>query len=282
METSREMTALSLDLRGKGKSLGFVPTMGALHDGHMSLLTRARGENDVLILSLFVNPTQFGPGEDYEAYPRDREGDLRKAEGAGADLVFAPPVGEMYPPDDRTCVRVEGLSERLCGAFRPGHFQGVATVVAKLFGIVRPHRAYFGKKDYQQWVIVRRMVEDLRMGVEVIGCPTVREEDGLAMSSRNAYLSEAERVRARSLPKALAGIREAVRGGARQSTPLLAEARRRMEEAGLRVDYVALVHPKTLDDLERVEGPAVALAAAWCGRARLIDNVEIGEREGGQ
>ena len=230
-------------------------------------------------MSLFVNPTQFAPGEDYEAYPRDREGDLGKAQEAGVDLVFAPTVEEMYPPGDKTPVRVEGLSRKLCGAFRPGHFQGVTTAVAKLFEIVRPHRAYFGKKDYQQWVILRRMTEDLGMEVEVIGCPTVRDPDGLATSSRNVYLSEVERAQARALPRALRGIQEAVRAGDHTSAPLVAEARRLMEEAGLRVEYVALVHPETLEDLEKIKSPAVALAVVWCGRARLIDNVELGEGE---
>ncbi len=279
LEASREMTKVSLDLRAKGKTVAFVPTMGALHRGHISLLERAKGENNVLVMSLFVNPTQFAPGEDYEAYPRDREGDLRKAQEAGVDLVFAPTVEEMYPPGDKTPVRVEGLSEKLCGAFRRGHFQGVTTVVATLFEIVQPHRAYFGKKDYQQWVILRRMTADLGMEIEVIGCPTVRDPDGLATSSRNAYLSEVGRAQARALPQALRGIQEAVRGGDSTPAPLVAEARRLMEEAGLQVEYVALVHPETLEDLEKVEGPAVALAAVWCGRARLIDNVELGEGE---
>jgi len=279
LEASREMTKVSLDLRAKGEEIALVPTMGALHGGHVSLLERARGENNVLVMSLFVNPTQFAPGEDYEAYPRDRAGDLGKAQEAGVDLVFAPTVEEMYPPRDKTPVRVDGLSERLCGVFRPGHFQGVTAAVAKLFEIVRPHRAYFGKKDYQQWVILRRMTQDLGMEVEVIGCPTVRDPDGLATSSRNVYLSEVERAQARALPRALRGVQEAVRGGDSTPVPLVAEARRLMKEAGLQVEYVALVHPETLEDLEKVEGPAVVLAAVWCGRARLIDNMELGEGE---
>ena len=261
--------------RGEGKTLGLVPTMGALHEGHLSLIRRARKENEIVMISIFVNPAQFGPGEDYDAYPSDEERDLKKAEKEGVDLVFLPAVEEIYPPGDRTVVEVEGLSERLCGASRPGHFRGVATVVARLIAICVPHRAYFGKKDYQQWVILRRMVSDLRMDVEIVGCPTVREPDGLALSSRNRYLNEGERARALGLRRALLGISEGVQNGAKETAPLLADARKVMEEHGLRVDYVAVVHPETFEDLEKIEGPAVALGAAWCGKTRLIDNLEL-------
>ncbi|MFQ5912822.1 MAG: pantoate--beta-alanine ligase [Nitrospinota bacterium] len=275
LSTANAMNERARRLRAEGRTLGLVPTMGAFHEGHLSLIRRAREENDVVTVSIFVNPTQFGPGEDFQTYPQDEEGDLRKAREEGVDLVFMPPVEEMYPPHDRTFVEVEGLSERLCGAFRPGHFRGVTTVVAKLFAICIPGRAYFGKKDYQQWVILRRMDFDLRMGVEIIGCPTIREPDGLALSSRNLYLNQEERARAVGLRRALVGISEAVREGAEAAAPLLADAREVMEKHGLQVDYVAVVHPETLEDLDEIKGPAVALGAVWCEKARLIDNIEL-------
>ncbi|MBI2880083.1 MAG: pantoate--beta-alanine ligase [Candidatus Tectomicrobia bacterium] len=273
--SARGMREAALRFRAEGKSVGLVPTMGMLHEGHLSLMRRARRENEVVAVSIFVNPAQFGPGEDFEAYPRDPAGDLEKGAREGVDVVFMPGPEEIYPPGDRTFVEVRDLSDRLCGAFRPGHFRGVTTVVAKLFALCRPHRVYFGRKDYQQWVIIRRMARDLWMDVEVIGCPTVREADGLALSSRNLYLSTEERVAALGLRRGLVGISEAFQKGARETGPLLEGARRVMEESGLRVDYAAVVHPETLEDLERIEGPAVALGAAWCGRARLIDNLEL-------
>jgi pantoate--beta-alanine ligase len=262
-------------LRAEGKRLGLVPTMGMFHEGHLGLMRRARKENDVLAVSLFVNPAQFGPGEDFESYPRNQEADLRKAEDEGVDLVFMPGVEEIYPPGDRTFIEVEGLSDVLCGERRPGHFRGVTTVVAKLFALCLPHRAYFGKKDFQQWVIIRRMVSDLRMDVEVVGCPTARERNGLALSSRNIYLDDEDRASAVGLRRALLAVSEGFRGGSEDVPALVEVASKVLEDHGLRRDYLVIVHPETLVGLDRVTGPAVVLGAVWCGKARLIDNLEL-------
>ncbi|MDP6085817.1 MAG: pantoate--beta-alanine ligase [Nitrospinota bacterium] len=262
-------------LRAERKRLGLVPTMGMFHEGHLSLMRRARKENDVLTVSLFVNPAQFGPGEDFESYPRDQEADLRKAEEEGVDLVFMPGVEEIYPPGDRTFIEVEGLSDVLCGERRPGHFRGVTTVVAKLFAVCLPHRAYFGKKDFQQWVIIRRMVSDLRMDVEVVGCPTVRERNGLAHSSRNFYLDDDDRARAIGLRRALQAVSEDFREGRKDPPALIGIASKVLEAHGLRRDYLVIVHPETLVSLDEITGPAVVLGAVWCGKARLIDNLEL-------
>ncbi len=262
-------------LRAEGKRLGFVSTMGMFHEGHLALMRRARKENDVLTVSLFVNPAQFGPGEDFESYPRNQEMDLRKAENEGVDLVFMPGVEEIYPPGDRTFIEVEGLSDVLCGERRPGHFRGVTTVVAKLFALCLPHRAYFGKKDFQQWVIIRRMVSDLRMDVEVVGCPTTRERNGLALSSRNIYLDDEDRARAVGLRRALLSVSEGFRGGDGDVLALVEIASKILEEHGLRRDYLVIVHPETLVSLDEITGEAVVLGAVWCGKARLIDNLEL-------
>ena len=262
-------------LRAEGKRLGLVPTMGMFHEGHLGLMRRARKENDVLTISLFVNPAQFGPGEDFESYPRNQEADLRKAEDEGVDLVFMPGVEEIYPPGDRTFIEVEGLSDVLCGERRPGHFRGVTTVVAKLFALCLPYRAYFGKKDFQQWVIIRRMVSDLRMDVEVVGCPTAREQNGLALSSRNIYLDDEDRACAVGLRRALLAVSEGIRGEGGDVPALVEVASKVLEEYGLRRDYLVIVHPETLVGLDRVTGPAVVLGAVWCGKARLIDNLEL-------
>ena len=270
------MNEMARGFRAEGRTHGLVPTMGMFHEGHLSLMRRARKENDGVTVSLFVNPAQFGPGEDFSSYPRNREADLRRAEDEGVDLLFMPDVEEMYPPGDRTFIEVQGLSDVLCGQRRPGHFRGVTTVVAKLFAVCAPGRAYFGKKDYQQWVIIRRMVSDLRMDVEVVGCPTVRERSGLAHSSRNFHLDDEERARAPGLRRALLGISEGLQGGCREASALLEIAAKVLEGHGLRRDYLAIVHPETLVNLEEITGPAVALGAVWCGKARLIDNLELG------
>ena len=268
-----------------GKTIGFVPTMGYLHEGHLSLLRRARAENDVVVLSIFVNPLQFGPNEDYETYPRDEERDLRMAREAGADYVFLPDVRVMYPRPLLTTVRVSGITERLCGASRPGHFEGVATVVLKLLNIVQPDRAYFGLKDLQQVAVVQRMVEDLNVPVEIVPCPTVREPDGLAMSSRNVYLAPEERRQARVLSESLRLAEDWIR---KEDRLTVGELRRRIEEhisaAPLaRIDYVEVTVFPELRELspdERVGAIvresqlAVALAVKF-GRTRLIDNVLI-------
>ncbi len=272
---SHEVKPIAREIWGKGATLGLVPTMGMFHQGHLSLIRRARDENDGVIVSLFVNPKQFGAGEDYETYPRELERDLEMAEKEMVDLVFQPTVEEIYPSRDRTIVEVQELSNILCGANRPGHFGGVATVVAKLFSICGPTRAYFGKKDYQQWVIIRRMVEDLRMEVEIVGCPTIRESDRLAYSSRNFYLNSEERNRAPGLYRALKCMRDFIEAGQRKSSVLLGEARKLLNEYDLLEEYLTIADSESLQNLDLVNGSAVALGAVWCGKARLIDNMEL-------
>ena len=263
-------------LRAAGRAIGFVPTMGYLHEGHLSLLRTARRNNPILAVSIFVNPTQFDRQEDLERYPVDLEGDLAKAAAEGADLVFVPEQKSMYPDGYATFVEVEGLTRRWEGTYRPGHFRGVTTIVAKLFHIVRPHRAYFGQKDYQQACVITRMVRDLDMDIEVVVLPTVREPDGLAMSSRNVNLTPGERRQAPVLYQALRWAADQVRRGERDARGL-AEGMRRMIHQGTTatIDYVAVCHPSSLEPLETVEGPAVALLAVRFSKARLIDNLMI-------
>ena len=260
--------------RGKGLRIGLVPTMGALHEGHASLIRAARAECGYVAVSLFVNPTQFGPGEDLARYPRPIENDLAVCRREGADLVFAPAAAEMYPEGFATTVRIAGLSEKMCGAFRPGHFDGVCTVVAKLLAIVQPDAAYFGEKDAQQLAIVRRMAADLNLPLEIRGCPLVREPDGLAMSSRNAYLSPEERQQALAISAALADTRKAIESGERDAAAVADMLRRRLQAArGVELQYVAVVDPDTLADLDRIGGQALVAVAAKVGATRLIDNV---------
>jgi len=262
------------EVRAGGQRIGLVPTMGALHEGHASLIRRARAETGFVVVSLFVNPTQFGPGEDFAKYPRPFAQDLETCRREGVDLVFAPAAAQMYPAGFATTVHVAGMGEKMCGAFRPGHFDGVSTAVAKLLAIVQPDAAYFGEKDAQQLAIVRRMVADLDLPVEIRGCPTVREPDGLAMSSRNAYLAPAERKRALALSAALAEARQAVLAGERDGRRLAERVRRRLETAdGVELQYAAVVDPDTLDDLARVADKVLVAVAAKVGGTRLIDNV---------
>jgi pantoate--beta-alanine ligase len=258
--------------------LGFVPTMGFLHEGHLTLVRRARFENNRVVVSVFVNPTQFGPNEDFQRYPRDLKRDLGLLETVQVDAVFTPEVHEMYPVEASTIVEVEALSGILEGASRPGHFRGVATVVCKLFHLVQPHRAYFGEKDYQQLQVIQRMVHDLRMPIEVIGCPTVREPDGLAMSSRNVYLSPPERRAAVVLSQALSQAGCLFRDGVREVSRLQAEVQNLLDKEPLiRIDYVAIVHPHTLQPVATLtpEGAVICLAV-WIGHTRLIDNIRLG------
>lgn len=265
------------ELRRQGGSLGMVPTMGFLHDGHQSLMAEARRGDDRVVVSLFVNPTQFGPNEDFERYPRNLEGDLAVCEAAGVDWVYAPPVEDLYPQGPGTMVvPPPELTERLCGAFRPGHFAGVATVVTKLFAMWQPDRAYFGQKDYQQTVVIRRLVSDLRLPVEVVVAPTVREPDGLAMSSRNVYLSPEARQRARALPRALQAAWEAARRPG-SSPEVVRDAARSVlaEVPELSVQYVEVVDPLTLGPTTDLAGDRVVLVAAYAGETRLIDNVSL-------
>jgi pantoate--beta-alanine ligase len=271
------MRARAEDLRRDGRRIAVVPTMGALHDGHIALLRAARGAADVVILTIFVNPTQFGPTEDLAKYPRDEEGDLAKARSAGVDLAFCPEAPAMYRPGSQTFVEVRELQKPLCGASRPGHFAGVATVVAKLFHITQPHVAVFGEKDYQQLAIIRRMVRDLDFAIEVQSVPIVREPDGVALSSRNAYLSPEQRVSARSLSAGLAAAEAAHARGERSATALVAAARAPIEAAtGTRIDYVDLRDADELTPVTTVERRAVLAVAVFVGTTRLIDNRVIG------
>ena len=267
------MRARALDLRRDGLRLAVVPTMGYLHDGHLSLLRRARAAADVVILTIFVNPTQFGPSEDLARYPRDEEGDLAKARACGLDLAFCPDAASMYLPGAQTFVEARELQRPLCGASRPGHFAGVATVVTKLFNLTRPDVAFFGEKDFQQLAIIRRVVRDLDLGVEIVGVPIVREPDGLAMSSRNVYLSAEQRAAALALSRGLAAAEAAFAAGERDAAALVRAARAPLEaEPLVRIDYVELRDAAELTDLTRVERPAVLALAAFLDKTRLIDN----------
>jgi pantoate--beta-alanine ligase len=265
--------------RSGQRSIGLVPTMGALHAGHLSLVGRAAAECDLVVVSIFVNPLQFGAGEDFDSYPRDLAGDVRLLRKAGVTLVFAPETAQFTRAGASTTVCVAGLTSRFEGAARPGHFDGVATIVTKLFNTVGPDRAYFGEKDYQQLAVIRRMVTDLDQPVRVVGCPIVRDDDGLALSSRNAYLSAEERARALALPNALALARTAWDGDAGSVRRLL---RTTLGDApGVRLDYAEVVDPETLEPLEGVVvGPAQVLVAATIGRTRLLDNVRLEPRQG--
>jgi len=257
-------------------TVGLVATMGALHAGHLSLVDRSRKENDSTVASLFVNPTQFGPKEDLSRYPRDFEGDRRRLEDAGCALLFAPPPEEIYRPRFDTWVEPGTVAARLEGERRPGHFRGVTTVVLKLFGIVEPDRAYFGEKDAQQLAVIRAMVRDLDVPVEVVGCPTVREPDGLALSSRNRYLEGDDRRAAPVLYRALSHARDLWRAGERNAEALRSAMRETLAaEPRARVDYVSVADPVTFAELDRIEGPALLAMAVFVGPARLIDNVRL-------
>jgi pantoate--beta-alanine ligase len=272
-----DMRARAEDQRRDGRRICVVPTMGYLHEGHLSLLRAGRARADLLVMTLFVNPTQFGPGEDLARYPRDEAGDLDKARAAGVDLVFAPDAAAMYPTGHQTSVLPGELAAPMCGASRPGHFAGVATVVSKLFHLTLPHLAVFGQKDYQQLAIIRRMVRDLDFGIEIVGMPIVREADGLALSSRNAYLSAEERRQALALSGALAAARALVASGERRAAPLVAAARERIAAAPLaRIDYVELRDADSLRAIEVVDAPAVLALAVFFGKTRLIDNAVLG------
>jgi pantoate--beta-alanine ligase len=262
-----------LDLRRQGKRIGFVPTMGALHAGHISLVERARESADVVVASIFVNPTQFGPQEDLQKYPRTLDDDLRGLSAAGCELVFLPSAAEIYPPGFSMYVDPPAVAQPLEGVCRPGHFRGVATVVLKLFHIVPAHVACFGQKDYQQLQVIKRMVEDLAIPIEILGCPTVREADGLAMSSRNRYLSAAERQQALSLSRALTQAEQMVQGGERNAKSIAAAMKETLHKAGIeKIDYAVVADPETLVELSTIERSAVALIAAHVGSTRLIDN----------
>jgi pantoate--beta-alanine ligase len=279
VRTIAELRALLAPERLAGRSIGLVPTMGFFHDGHLSLMRRARADNDVLVVSLFVNPTQFGPSEDFAAYPRDEQRDTDLAESEGVDILFSPPVEEVYPDGFDTTVAVGGLTATLEGdAAQRGaeHFRGVTTVVTKLFNMVGPDVAYFGQKDAQQALVIRKLVRDLDMQVRIEVCPTIRDADGLALSSRNAYLSPEERERALALSRALRAAEAAVASGARDATAVVGAAREELARAGLEPDYLQLRSATDLSPVERVNGSTLLAVAAHVGRARLIDNAILG------
>ncbi len=256
--------------------VGFVPTMGALHRGHLSLIEIARKHCDAVVVSIFVNPTQFSPDEDFDAYPRPMDEDLRACSQSGVDLVFAPTAAIMYPQTPRTTIHVTGLSDGLCGRLRAGHFDGVATVVTKLFGIVPAQAAFFGDKDYQQLAVVRQLVRDLNIPIEIVGCPIVREASGLAMSSRNAYLSSEQRTQAASLSCALFQAREQVKAGERCAATLTEAMRRTILEAGVKqIEYMEVVHPDSLVNVESITDSARICLAVRIGSCRLIDNIGV-------
>ena len=269
------MRARADALRRAGQRICVVPTMGYLHAGHLSLLRAGRARADVVILTIFVNPTQFGADEDLAVYPRDEQGDLDKARACAVDIAFCPDVAAMYPAGFQTHIEVTELQRPLCGEARPGHFRGVATVVCKLFHITSPDVAIFGQKDFQQLAIIRRMVRDLDFAIEVVGMPIVREPDGLAMSSRNAYLGPGERVQAVSLRRGLAAAERRFQAGERAALRLLEAARAVVEDAGARVDYIELRDAETLASVTTVVRPAVMAVAAFVGTTRLIDNVVL-------
>jgi len=267
-------------VRRAEKRLGFVPTMGALHEGHLSLVRAARAASDVVAASIFVNPAQFGPNEDLAKYPRtfQRDCEMLEGEGEGVELLFAPVLEEMYPAGAATWVTVEGLSEKLDGRSRPGHFRGVTTVVAKLFNIVEPDAAFFGQKDAAQVAIIRRMVRDLNLPVEIVVCPIVREPDGLALSSRNAYLNPEQRRQALVLHRSLMRVQELASAGERDAARLAAAGRAEFPgETAVRLDYFEIVDPDTLDPIEDISGGALVAVAAYVGSTRLIDNILLGK-----
>lgn len=272
------MQKIVKSLHAKDKTIGLVPTMGALHEGHLSLVKKARKENDIVIVSIFVNPAQFGPNEDYLRYPRPFNKDSKLCRKNGVDYIFTPSVKEMYPKDYLTYIKVEKMSDILCGKYRPGHFRGVTTVVAKLFNITQPDRAYFGEKDYQQLTILQKMVKDLNFPVKIVPCPTLREKDGLAMSSRNIYLKPEERKVANKIHRLLTNVKNIVKKKKEKNIKkLLAKLKSQMESTpGLKNQYINIIKPLTLEEEKtNIEYPSRIVYAGYLGKTRLIDNIEI-------
>jgi len=276
-QNPQELTNFIKKLKREGKSVGFVPTMGYLHNGHLSLVRCAKKENDTVVVSIFVNPTQFGKGEDFDRYPRDLDRDLRLLQKEGVDIVFAPQIEDMYPEGFSTFVEETKLSQRWEGEFRPGHFKGVCTIVLKLFNIVKPDKAYFGEKDFQQLKVIQKMVKDLNLDVEIVGCPIVREDDGLAMSSRNVYLSEEERKQATALYQSFQLAQKLVKEGLRDPRRLEEEIINFLKKFPLikRIDYVTVVGEDTLEPAEEIKGKERILVAVRMPSARLIDNWKL-------
>jgi len=278
IKSVRKMQEFSESLRNSGKKIAFVPTMGYFHRGHLSLMEEGRKRGDCLIISIYVNPTQFGPGEDLEKYPRDFESDGKLSEDVGVDVIFYPPDSEMYPEHYQTLVDVERVTNNLCGLSRPGHFRGVTTICAKLFNIVKPHVTVFGKKDFQQLVTIKRMVTDLNMDLDVVGMPTIRKADGLAMSSRNTYLKEEEKESALSLSRSLKLAKELYDNGERNAGKIIEETKKFIEgHPHTKIDYVNMCDTTTMNDVEDLESEAVIALAVRVGAARLIDNYVFGE-----
>lgn len=273
VERIKEAGEITEAWRKQGFSIGFVPTMGYLHDGHRSLMEKARAENDKVVVSIFINPIQFGPNEDFEKYPKDFEHDREICKGAGTDLIFVPAASEMYPSRNLAYVDIEELGDGLCGAKRSGHFRGVCTVVSKLFNIITPHSAYFGEKDAQQLAIIKRMTQDLNFGVRIVSCPIVREPDGLAMSSRNSYLSPEERNSALVISRSLSLAQEALSSGERDTNAIRNMIIDKIScEPLARIDYIDIVDASSLKPKKWVDGPVLVAAAVFIGKTRLIDN----------
>jgi len=272
----KEMSGFSKKMRVKGKSIGFVPTMGALHEGHLSLVRQAHKENDIVVVSVFVNPIQFGPKEDFRKYPRNIKRDARLCKSEGADIIFYPDIKNIYPENYKTYVVVEDLGALLCGKFRPGHFKGVATIVAKLFNIVNPNIAYFGQKDAQQAVIIKKMAQDLNMPFQIKVMPIVREEGGLAMSSRNIYLNKNERRDAQVLYQSLIMAKSLIRQGHTGPSSIIKEIRQLInKKKNAKIQYISIVGPKDLLPVDNIRKKVLIALSVWIGRARLIDNIIV-------
>jgi pantoate--beta-alanine ligase len=279
IKSVKQMQSFSTSLRMDGKKIAFVPTMGYFHEGHLSLMKEAKKMADCLVVSIYVNPTQFGPKEDFSKYPRDLDRDLKMAESVNVDVIFYPPDNEMYPANYQTHVDVEKVTQNLCGMSRPGHFRGVATVCNKLFNIVKPDFAVFGKKDFQQFVTIERMVDDLNMDIQIIGSPTVRESGGLAMSSRNKYLNKDERKSALTLFKALKLAQKLYSNGEKKSSVIIAEVEKLIKRAPFTaIDYIKICDTRTLNDADKIKNQSVIALAVKVGNTRLIDNHVFGEK----
>lgn len=275
-ETIESIRGLIKTARDSGKSIGLIPTMGALHIGHISLIEAALKKCDYVVVSIFVNPTQFVPGEDFEKYPRPFEADLEICKKQGVDAIFAPSPKEMYPGENLTWVNVEKITEPLCGQFRPGHFRGVTTVCSKLFNIVTPDIAFFGQKDAQQAIVIKRMVADLNMPLEIVVCPTVREPDGLAVSSRNKYLTQQQKKDAANIYKSLMKSREMIDAGVKDVSKIAAEMRNILQNVpSIEIEYISILEADTLGNIDRIGGKILAAVAVKIGSARLIDNILV-------
>lgn len=279
-ETIQSIRSLIKVARAEGKTIGFVPTMGALHIGHISLIEAAQKKCDYVVVSIFVNPTQFVPGEDFDKYPRPFEADLDVCNKAGVDVVFAPRPEQMYPEEKLTWVTVEKLTEPLCGQFRPGHFRGVTTVCCKLFNIVSPDIAFFGQKDAQQAIVIKRMVNDLNMPLEIVICPTIREPDGLAVSSRNKYLTEQQKKDATNIYKSLQECHHMIKNGVKSVPEIIAEMTKILQQVpSANIEYISIVDADTLENIDRISGKILAAVAVKIGQARLIDNILVDSTE---